>query len=150
MGHTYFNLLIHVIFSTKDRQPLIRADFAQRLHEYLCGLGREEFGRAIKVGGAADHIHGLISIRTDIAVAQAMSRWKSLATGWVHKTVAEAGDFAWQSGYGAFSVSQSNVGDVVKYIEKQAEHHARMTFQEEFMEFLRRHPIEFDPGHVWD
>jgi REP element-mobilizing transposase RayT len=150
MGHTYSNLLIHVIFSTKDRRPIIRADFSQRLHKYLGGLARQEFGKAIKVGGTEDHIHGLISTRTDVALAQAMSRWKSLSTGWIHKTIAGAADFAWQGGYGAFSVSQSNAVAVIAYIEKQAEHHARQTFAEEFIELLQRHQVEFDPNHVWD
>jgi putative transposase len=150
MGHTYSNLLIHVIFSTKDRRPIILDDFSHRLHEYLCGLAREEFGRAIKVGGTADHIHGLISIRTDIPVAHAMSRWKSLSTGWIHKSFAGSADFAWQAGYGAFSVSESQAPAVIAYIKGQAEHHARRTFKEEFVEFLQRHHVEFDPKHVWD
>ena len=150
MGHTYSNLLIHVIFSTKDRRPIIRADFSQRLHKYLGGLARQEFGKAIKVGGTEDHIHGLISIRTDVALAQAMSRWKSLSTGWIHKTIAGAGDFAWQGGYGAFSVSQSNAAGVIAYIEKQAEHHQRQTFEQEFIEFLERHQTEYDPQRLWD
>jgi REP element-mobilizing transposase RayT len=123
VGHTYSNLLVHVIFSTKGREPLIRADCSQRLNEYLCGIAREEFGKAIKVGGTENHVHGLLSIRTDIALAQAMSRWKSLSTGWIHKTFPDAGDFAWQAGYGSFSVSQSNAGAFVAYIDKQAEHH---------------------------
>jgi len=150
MGHTYSNLLIHVIFSTKDRRPLIQAEFSDRLHEYLCGLARDEFGKAIKVGGTEDHIHGLISLRTDVAVARAMNRWKSLSAGWIHKTFSSGEDFAWQAGYGAFSVSQSNVGGVIAYIGGQAEHHTRRTFQEEFVEFLERHQVQFDMAHIWD
>jgi len=150
MGHTYANILIHVIFSTKERRPIIRPDFSERLREYLCGLARQEFGKAIKVGGTADHMHGLISLRTDIASSHAMSRWKSLSTSWIRKTIAGAGEFAWQSGYGAFSVSPSNADSVITYIASQPEHHARQTFQEEFIEFLRRHEVDFDPDHVWD
>jgi REP element-mobilizing transposase RayT len=142
--------LIHVIFSTKDRRPLIAEDFSQRLYEYLCGLVRQEFGTVIKVGGTENHIHGLIGLRTEIAIAHAMSRWKSLSTGWVHKNIAKASDFAWQAGYGAFSVSQSNAEVVVAYITQQAEHHATRTFEEEFIEFLQRHHVEFDPEHIWD
>ena len=78
MGHTYSNLLVHVVFSTKDRRSMIRADFVERLYEYLCGLAREEFGKAVKVGGTENHVHGLISIRTDVPVSHAMNRWKSL------------------------------------------------------------------------
>jgi len=79
-----------------------------------------------------------------------MNRWKSLSTGWIHKTFSGEEAFAWQAGYGAFSVSQSNVAGVIAYIERQAEHHTRRTFQEEFIEFLERHQVQFDPAHVWD
>jgi len=150
MGHTFSNLLVHVIFSTKERRPVIRPDFSQRLYEYMCGLAREEFGKAIKLGGTSNHIHGLVLLRTDVAMAQAMSRWKSLSTGWVHKIITGAADFAWQSGYGAFSVSQSNAEAVIGYLEHQAEHHAHKTFEEEFIEFLQRHHVEYDPNHIWD
>ena len=130
MGHTYSNLLIHVIFSTKDRRPLILAEFSQRLAEYLCGVARREFGKALKVGGTENHIHALISIRTDITVAHAMNRWKSLSTGWIHRTFPDMGDFGWQAGYGSFSVSQSNAAGVIAYIERQATHHRQKTFEE--------------------
>jgi putative transposase len=150
MGHTYSNLLIHVIFATKERRPLIHADFSQRLYEYMCGVARDEFGKAIKVGGMPDHVHALISLKSDVALAHAMNRLKSLSSGWVHKLADGPTDFAWQSGYGAFSVSQSNALTVAQYIANQAHHHATRTFEEEFIEFLRRHDAEFDPAHVWD
>jgi len=150
MGHTYSNLLVHVIFSTKDRRPLIRPEFSERLWEYLCGLAREEFGKAIQVGGTDNHIHGLISLRTDGAVAHAMNRWKSLSTGWIRRTFPDAAAFAWQGGYGAFTVSQSKAPEVIAYIRGQAQHHRRRTFEEEFTELLERHGIGFDPRHVWD
>jgi REP element-mobilizing transposase RayT len=149
MGHSYFNLLVHVIFSTKDRRPTMPADRAGRIHEYLGGLVKE-FGKSRRFGGTEDHIHGLISIRADVDVAYVMSRLKSLSSGWIHKEFKDMGDFAWQAGYGAFSVSQSNSDEVIAYIEAQVEHHRRRSFQDEFMDFLRRHEIEFDPEHVWD
>jgi REP element-mobilizing transposase RayT len=108
---------------------MIQADSSHRLHEYLCGLARDEFGKAVKVGGTEDHIHGLISLRTDVALAHAMNRWKSLSSGWIHKTFPDMGDFAWQAGYGAFSVSQSSAPAVISYIEGQASHHRRKTFE---------------------
>jgi putative transposase len=150
MGHTYSNLLIHVIFSTKDRRPLISADCFQRLIEYLCGLARQEFGKALKVGGTENHIHGLITIRTDIALAYAMNRWKSLSAGWIHGTFPGMADFAWQPGYASFSVSQSQAASVIAYIERQAIHHRHKTFDEEFVEFLKRHQVEYDPRNIWD
>ena len=150
MGHTYANLLVHVIFSTKDRLPLIRDEFRQRLHEYLSGIAREEFGHAIRVGTTVDHLHALLVLRSDISVAEAMRQWKSLSSGWVHQTFPGNDAFSWQAGYGAFSVSQSNVDDVVAYIERQAEHHRKVTFQEEFIAFLKRHNVPYDPAHIWE
>jgi REP element-mobilizing transposase RayT len=112
-------------------------------------LARGEFGSAVKVGGTDDHLHALVEMRTDTSLAHAMSRWKSLSAGWMHRTIG-CRDFACQAGYGAFSVSQSNANAVIGYIEKQAEHHAVKTFQQEFVEFLDRHHVDYDPAHVWD
>ena len=150
MGHATVNLLIHVIFSTKGRRPLIGPNCAERLYKYFYGLGPNEFGKVLKVGGTEDHIHGLISIRSNVDVAHAMNRWKSLSSGWIHKTFPGMRDFAWQSGYGAFSVSQSLKNRVMAYIDGQAKHHKRRGFQAEFIDFLKRHEVEFDPAHVWD
>ena len=150
MGHTYSNLLFHVIFSTKDRRPTIHEAFEARLYEYMSGVVRKELGRAIIIGGAADHLHALISLRTDIAVAAAMRKFKSLSSKWVHDTFPTEKSFAWQSGYAAFSVSQSSIGDVVEYIRRQADHHRKVTFEEEFLAFLDRHGIDYDAAHMWD
>ncbi|HAU38480.1 MAG TPA: transposase [Phycisphaerales bacterium] len=149
MGHTFSSILIHVIFGTKDRRPLI-GDFRQRLYEYLAGVARQEFGHAIRIGGTENHLHGLLKVNTNISVADAMKKWKSLSSGWLHKSVPAASGFEWQRGYGAFSVSQSNVAGVIEYIENQAARHKALTFEEEFLTFLRRHRIEFDPGTVWE
>lgn len=116
----------------------------------LGGIAREEFGRALQIGGTADHVHGLILLRTDVAVADAMRTWKSLSSGWVHKTFPAEQDFAWQNGYAAFSVSRSNAEQVKKYIGDQESHHRKQTFEEEFLALLDRHGIEYDPRSVWD
>ena len=150
MGHTYSNLLFHVIFSTKDRQPLILIDWRTRLYEYMCGIGRGEFGAVLCVGGVADHVHGLISLRTDRSVAHAMNRWKSLSSGWVNQELRPPQRFAWQVGYAAFSVSQSAKDAVAAYIEQQEEHHRQVSFQDELLMFLKRHNITYDPAHVFD
>jgi len=150
MGHTYFNLLIHTVFGTKDRHPTIRVSFRTRLHEYLGGIAREEFGRALQIGGAADHVHGLIVLRTDVAVADAMRIWKSLSSGWIHKTFPDEQDFAWQKGYAVFSVSESNAEQVKAYIANQESHHRKQTFEEEYLALLERHGIQYDSRFVWD
>lgn len=145
MGHTYSNLLLHVVFSTKQRRPLIHEAFRQRLYEYMGGLARKEFGQAVIVGGTENHIHALLSIRTDVSVADAMRKLKALSSGWVRRLDSQRGDFAWQSGYSAFSVSESQKERVVAYINRQVEHHKQKTFEEEFAELLRRHGIQYDP-----
>ncbi len=150
MGHTFSHVLLHVIFSTKNRMRLIQPDFRQRLYEYLAGIARDEFGAARKIGGTDDHLHGLISLRTDVSIAEALRKWKSLSSLWVHREFPNHQDFAWQSGYGVFSVSESNAPAVIQYIETQVEHHAEMTFEQEFIGFLKRHNVQYDPRHIFD
>jgi putative transposase len=148
MGHTYANMLVHVIFSTKDRARLIDPDLRPRLYEHMAGVARQEFGRALDIGGTEDHVHAILSLRSDVSVAEALRKWKSLSSGWVHKTFPQHHVFAWQSGYGAFSMSQSAVEAVRAYIARQAEHHRRVTFEEELRAFLDRHGVPYDPTHV--
>ena len=150
MGHTFSDIVIHVIFSTKGRQPTIREAFRSRLYEYLSGIARKEFGRALKIGGTENHLHGLLLIRTDVSVAEAMRKWKSLSSGWVHKTFPDGRDLGWQSGYAAFSVSGPRKGKVIEYIDRQVDHHRTVTFEEEFLAFLDRYEIDYDPRYVWD
>jgi putative transposase len=149
MGHSYTNLLFHVIFSTKERRPLIHDTFRDRLHQYMSGIARQEFGGALSLGGTDNHLHGLIVLPATVAIAEAVRKWKTLSSKWVHETFVTEADFAWQEGYGAFSVSRSNVPKVAAYIEGQAEHHKKMTFEEEFIQLLERHGIEYDPRYVW-
>jgi putative transposase len=150
VGHTYSNILIHVVFSTKDRVPSIRDAFRDRLHEYMAGIAQNEFGTALEINSVDDHIHGLISLQTDTSISDAMQRWKSLSSGWIHKTFPSEKDFAWQTGYSAFSVSQSNADRVMRYIENQPAHHKRQTFQEELIALLEKHGIKYDPRYIWD
>ncbi|MCE5325731.1 MAG: transposase [Planctomycetaceae bacterium] len=149
-GHTFSHHVLHVIFSTKQRRPLIRPDWRTRLYEYLCGIARQEFGCAMAVGGTDNHIHGLLSIRTDIAIADALRKWKSLSSRWIHETYPAERLFAWQAGYGSFGVSSSNEEKVKAYILDQERHHHTRTFEEEFVELLRRHKVDYDPRYVFD
>ena len=148
MSHTFTNLLIHVVFSTRRREPLICDSFRERLWAYMGGLARDEFGVARVIGGTDNHIHALLSIRPDVSVSKVMERWKSLATGWVKKTIPKASDFGWQAGYAAFSVSKSQAERVIAYIARQAEHHREMTFEEEFARLLEAHGIDAPGGSI--
>jgi len=142
MSHTFTNLLIHVVFSTRKREPLICDSFRERLWAYMGGMVKDDFGVARIIGGTDNHIHAMLSMKPDVSVSKAMERWKSLSTAWVKKTIPEASDFGWQAGYSAFSVSQSRAEQVIAYIAQQAEHHRVMTFEEEFARLLEVHGIE--------
>jgi len=97
MGHTYSNLLYHVTFGTKDRSRTIQEAWARRLHQYMAGVARKEFGKAIAIGGTDDHVHGLLVLPTTACIAEAMRKWKSLSSKWVNETLSQARRFAWQS-----------------------------------------------------
>ena len=149
MGHTHSEILVHVVFGTKGRQRTIHDQLRPRLWDYMGGIARQEFAGVLKVGGTDDHTHGLLRLRPDMSVAEAMAKWKSLSSGWVHREFPECRAFAWQSRYGAFSVSPGRKDGVVSYIENQAEHHRTMTFQEEFVSLLARAGISYDPKYLW-
>jgi len=101
MGHTHSSILVHVVFTTKGRRNLIAKALRQRLHRYMGGVARAEFGRALKIGGTDNHVHGLLSLSPSVSVAEAMRKWKSLSSRWVHETFPAQADFAWQTGAGA-------------------------------------------------
>ncbi|MDP6633482.1 MAG: IS200/IS605 family transposase [Phycisphaerae bacterium] len=142
MSHTFTNLLVHVVFSTRKREPLICDSFRERLWAYMGGMVKDDFGVARIIGGTDNHIHAMLSMKPDISVSKAMERWKSLSTAWVRKTIPEASNFGWQAGYSAFSVSRSQSERVVAYIARQEEHHRVMTLEEEFARLLDAHGID--------
>ena len=150
MPQTYTCLHYHLIFSTKHREPTITPDVRPRLWEYLGGTVRGLGGIPILVGGTDDHVHLLVTLRQLPALADFMRDLKAAASSWVHDTFPEQRGFAWQAGYGAFTVSHSGIDAVKAYIANQEEHHRKQTFQDEFREFLRRHGIEFDEKYLWD
>ena len=150
MAHTFTSLLVHVIFSTKDRLPHLDAEVRSRLFPYMGGILREAGARPVLVNGVADHVHGLVGLPTTASVADMMRVLKTNSSKWVHEEWPTLRGFAWQTGYGAFSVSRSNVDEVERYIARQEEHHRTVTFQEEYVAFLRRHGIAYDERYVWE
>jgi REP element-mobilizing transposase RayT len=150
MAHTYTHLLTHIIFSTKDRAPLLDAGLKERLFPYLGGIIRAHDGKALIINGPSDHVHILASIAAKHSLSDLMRELKADSSGWVHKTFRDRKSFRWQTGYGAFSVSHSSLADVEKYIANQEEHHRRVPFQEEFLAFLKRHEIEYDERYLWE
>lgn len=148
MANTYTSLNYHVVFSTKNREPFLRDEIRGRLWPYLGGIARENAMRAFAIGGVADHVHLLLAIPPTMSVAKAVQLIKGGSSHWVKETVAEMTSFAWQDGYGAFTVSESQIAAVKEYIQQQAEHHRRKSFAEEYREFLQRHQIELDERYL--
>jgi putative transposase len=149
MSHSYISSLYHCVFSTKDRRKIIDADLQTRLWPYLGGIARDNRMKALAVGGVEDHVHLLLSLPSTMTISMAMQLVKGGSSKWVHDAFPEKRDFAWQEGYGAFSIGISQVDDTKRYIANQAEHHRVKTFEEEFIAFLERHGIEYDPRYVW-
>jgi len=150
MPQTLSAIYLHVIFSTKNREPLITNDLAPRLHAYLGGIVREEDAVAMEIGGMDDHVHLLLSIAPKHSLADLMRIIKTNSSRWVHELGSEHASFAWQSGYAAFSVSKSNLDAVRHYIATQEEHHRGVSFKDELVAFLERHQVAYDPKYVFD
>ncbi|MCH8251663.1 MAG: IS200/IS605 family transposase [Planctomycetes bacterium] len=150
MGHTFTKLVYHCIFSTKGRRAFINETIRERLYSYIRGILERSEAHPLAIGGVAGHVHLLIEIAPTVSVANMMRLVKTNSSKWVHETFPMHREFAWQSGYGAFSVSSSAVPDVIRYIDNQAEHHRSRRFEDEFVEFLRRHGLDCDERYVWD
>lgn len=149
MAHTFTNLLTHVVFSTKERRPAIDAELMPRLFAYLGGIVRELGGKALAIGGVADHVHLLVVLPATLPIEEALRVMKANSSRWVHEKWPQRTAFAWQRGYGAFSVSRSQVSAVCRYIVQQEEHHRKTSFRDEFLALLKRHGVEFDPEYLW-
>ncbi len=150
MAHTYTSLLSHIIFSTKDRVPMLDAELKTRLFPYMGGIIRELGGAGLSINGPTDHVHLLASLPATIALSDFVGKVKANSSGWVHKTFPNQREFKWQVGYGAFSVSVSQRDKVLTYIADQEEHHRKVSFKEEFMGFLKKHGIAYDERYVFD
>jgi putative transposase len=149
MPHSYLSNLMHCVFSTKERRKLITPEIQERLWPFIGGITKENGMKAIAIGGIADHVHILLSLPATMPVAKAMQFVKGGSSKFVHETFSNQRAFAWQEGYGAFSVSISHVKETIAYIQRQAEHYHKKTFEEEFRSFLQKHGIEYDERHVW-
>ena len=150
MPQSFAAVYLHLVFSTKNRLPLLTPDLAPRVYEYLGGVSRGSSCQLLTVGGMPDHVHLLVSIGREITIADLVKEVKSASSRWVHDTFADRPTFGWQSGYAAFSVSPSQLDRVTQYIANQEERHRTRTFQDEFRELLTRHRIEWDERYVWD
>jgi len=149
MAHTATNVLIHFIFSTRHRAPLIKSEIQEDLHAYLGGITRELGGVALCINGMADHVHLLVRMPSTHSIADVARLVKSNSSRWVHERWPQFHAFAWQAGYGAFSVSVSSIDAVRAYILHQRQHHTKRSFRDEFVVFLKKNHIVVDDKHLW-
>ncbi len=149
MADNFTCLYYHLVFSTKNRTPWINAEIQSRLWEFLGGIARQNGMQALQIGGTEDHVHIVLRVPPTLAVSKALQLLKGASSRWVHETFPGLAGFAWQDGYGAFSVSKSQLPEVIAYVANQREHHRVRTFQEEFRMFLERHGIEYTERYLW-
>jgi len=149
MANTYTSLHYHIVFSTKNREPLISQEIEGRIWSYVGGIARKHRMTALQVGGVEDHIHALVTAPATLAPMQMAQFLKGDSSKWIHGEFPRLAGFGWQDGYGAFTVSRSNVSSVMTYIQNQREHHRKRTFQEEYRELLEKHGIEYDERYIW-
>ena len=147
MSSTHAAIYFHIIFGTKNRIPCIAADWEDRLHAYLGGVIREKSGKALAIGGFGDHVHLAVSLKPMHFLPDLMRDLKRHSSRWIHETIGLR-SFDWQDGYGVFTVSFSNVEEVVKYVLHQRGHHQTRTFREEYVAFLKAHMVEYRDEYV--
>ena len=150
MAQSLAKLIVHVTFSTKDRRPLISPDIREELNAYISGILKKVGSPSIQVNCVADHAHILFALHRTRSAAEVVEEVKKASSKWLKTHGPAMRNFHWQKGYGAFSVSPSGEASVRAYILNQEEHHRRLTFQDEFRAFLRRHGMPFDERYVWD
>ena len=150
MPQSLSKVVIHIIFSTKNREPWLDSAIRPRMHSYLATICRDLGGEALRVGGVGDHDHILTTLPRTLSQAALIEQIKKPSSKWIKALETRYRGFFWQRGYGVFSVSQNQLEALLQYVQRQEEHHRTHTFQEEYRELLRRHNIEFDEQYMWD
>jgi len=150
MPQSLSKVIVHIIFSTKDREPWLDSHVRPRMHAYVATICRDLGGELVHVGGVSDHVHVITMLPRTLSQAQFIEQIKKTSSKWIKALDARYRSFFWQRGYGAFAVSPSQVEAVLQYVETQPKHHRTRTFQEEYRELLRSHRIDFDERYVWD
>jgi putative transposase len=149
MANTYTSLHYHLLFSTKNRKRWITPEIAERLWAYLGGIARQNDMTALRVGGIEDHVHLVLGLPPTVAPSKAAQLIKGASSNWIHDNFPALSAFRWQDGYGAFTVSKSNLPEILRYVEGQREHHREKTFQEEYRALLHKHGIKYDERYLW-
>jgi putative transposase len=150
MPQSLSKVILHIIFSTKNREPWLDSGVRLRMHAYLATVCRDLGVDFVQVGGVSDHVHIVTTLPRTLSQAQLVEQIKKTSSKWIKELNASYRGFFWQRGYGVFSVSPSQLEAVLQYVNAQPEHHRTRTFQEEYRELLRRHGLDFDERYVWD
>ena len=140
--HSFISVHVHCVWTTKNRDPSLHSKLRERLWPYLGGIARENKMKALAIGGAADHVHIVLSLPATLSVAKMVQLLKGNSSKWIHETFSEMRSFEWQEGYGAFSIGVSAIDATVAYIRNQTEHHRKRTFRQEFEAMLRKHGFD--------
>jgi putative transposase len=148
MPQSLANVMVHTIFSTKNREPMIPDAIANQLHAYIIGILANIESPSIQVGGMPDHLHAFFALARTNSLSKVMEEVKRSSSKWMKEQ--GVSNFGWHAGYGAFSVSQSQRDTVVRYIRNQPEHHRKLSFQQEYVRFLKKYKVNYDERYVWD
>lgn len=149
MAHSYTKIIIHYVFSTKNREKIIKVELQERLWSYMGGIARKNNMKALAIGGIEDHMHLLISLPATLSISKAIQLIKGGSSKWIHDTFPNYYYFKWQKGYGAFSVDISRIRNLITYINTQKEHHCKKSYQEEYVSFLGKNVIDYDKRYIW-
>ena len=150
MPQSLSSAVLHVVFSTKDRVPNLSPEVQPLLHAYMSEVARGQKCYCYRVGGVADHVHIAVGLARTISVADLVQEVKAASSKWVKDRAPGLREFAWQAGYGAFSIQHQDLGSLLSYIDGQHEHHKKQSFKEEYLELLAEHGIEYDEKYLWD
>lgn len=150
MANTYTQIFLHVVFSVKGRQNLIQKIWRDELYKYICGIVNGKKQKIYAIGGVADHIHILVSIKPDITISDLVRDIKANSSKWINDKRFVVGKFKWQEGFGAFSYAKSQLDAVISYINNQEQHHKKQSFSDEYTELLQKFNIEYDEKYLFD
>lgn len=150
MAQSLCDIVLHVVFSTKERQGWLLPKIEEELYKYISGVCKNNDCSVIRINGMKDHLHILLQLGKSVAPNKIISEIKSNSSRWIKTKGSDFSDFSWQAGYGAFSVSRPAIDGVIKYIDSQKEHHRTISFQEEFVAMLARAGISYDKTHLWN
>ena len=150
MPQSLSSILIHLIFSTKNREPFLMPEIEVELYPYMASIFKALKSPALIINGTSDHLHTLFSLSRVVTIAELVEEVKTESSKWIKTKGRDFRNFHWQSGYGAFSIAHSQVSPVKRYIRRQKEHHRRVNFQDEYRKFLKAYEVEYDERYVWD